>query len=70
MGNIKLMKKGGSVSSGIHIKSSHKGRFGSYCRSKGYDGVTSACIAEGKRSNSSRVRKMATFAGNARKWNK
>ena len=54
----------------INIKPSNKGKFTSYCKSKGYNGVTSACIDEGKRSSLSRIRKRATFASNARSWNK
>lgn len=57
---IDYLKEG----SGIHIKKSHKGRFTSYCNGK----VTSECIARGKRSPSAKVRKMATFAANARRW--
>jgi len=52
----------------IYIKKKNRGKFTSYCKKKGYDGVTSACIAEGKKSNSSVIRKRATFAGNARIW--
>lgn len=59
---IDRLKKGGS----IHIKKSHKGRFTDYCGGK----VTNECIARGKRSSDPKVRKMATFAANARKWNK
>lgn len=54
--------------SDISIKPSHKGKFTRYCKSKGYKGVTSKCIAEGKRSKLASVVKMATFAGNARRW--
>lgn len=49
----------------IHIKESHKGRFTDYCGGK----VTNECIAKGKASKDPKVRKMATFAQNARKWN-
>lgn len=49
---------------GIHIKKANRGKFTKYC-----DGnVTSECIARGKRSSSPSVRKMATFAQNARGW--
>lgn len=48
----------------IHIKKSHRGRFIQYCNGK----VTNECIARGKRSPSAKVRKMATFAANSRRW--
>jgi len=54
----------------IRIKPSKRGTFTKYCKSKGYSGVTSQCIAQGKKSKSSAIRKKATFAGNARKWKK
>lgn len=50
----------------IHIKKKNRGKFTDYCGGK----VTSECIAKGKRSSSSTIRKRATFAANARKWNK
>ena len=50
----------------IHIKPSKRGSFTKYCGGK----VTSKCIARGKRSKSKAIRKKATFAANARKWNK
>jgi len=56
--------------SGIHIKKSKRGTFTKWCKSQGYSGVTTECIAKGKKSKSSAIRKKATFAGNARKWNK
>lgn len=69
MATIKLMKKGGRMKGdNIRIKPENKGKFTSYCKSKGYNGVTSECIAEGKRSSSKAIRKRATFAANARKW--
>ena len=49
----------------IYIKKSHRGRFTQYCNGK----VTNECIARGKRSPSAKIRKMATFAANSRKWN-
>ena len=52
----------------IYIKKSHEGRFTEYCEGKGYDGVTSGCIDDGLASKLLRVRKMANFANNARKW--
>ncbi len=54
----------------INIKPSKQGSFTEYCRRKGYDGVTSACIAQGKKSKNPATRKKATFAGNARLWNR
>ena len=48
----------------IHIKPENRGKFTKYCGGK----VTSECIAKGKRSSDPAVRKMATFAANARKW--
>lgn len=52
----------------IHIKPSKRGSFTAYCKRKGHKGVTSSCIAAGKRSRSKAIRKKATFAANARKW--
>ena len=49
--------------SGIHIKPSHRGRFTSYLKS--HPGMTAE---KAKHSKSAAVRKMATFALNARKW--
>ena len=54
----------------IKIKPENDGKFTEYCKSKGYNGVTSECIAEGKKSALARIRKRATFAANARKWKK
>lgn len=51
--------------SGIKIKKSHKGVFTKYCKGD----VTSECISKGKNSPNPKVRKQATFAANARKWN-
>lgn len=48
----------------IYIKKSHRGRFNQYCNGK----VTNECIARGKRSPSAKIRKMATFAANSRRW--
>lgn len=50
----------------IRIKPENKGKFTAYCGGK----VTSKCIAKGKKSKSPAVRKQATFAKNARSWNK
>lgn len=58
---FEYFKKGGS----IHIKKENEGKFTDYC---GGD-VTSSCIAKGKNSSDPRIRKRATFADNARKWN-
>lgn len=49
--------------SGIHIKPSHRGRFTRYLKSN--PGMTAE---KAKHSKSAAVRKMATFALNARKW--
>ena len=62
-----LMEKGGK--SGIYIKPSKRGSFTAWCKKQGYGGVTGACISKGKNSNSTAIRKKATFASNARKWN-
>jgi len=48
----------------IHIKKSHEGRFTDYCNGK----VTEECIQRGKNSPNPKIRKMATFAQNARVW--
>lgn len=60
----RLMKKGGKKPK-IHIKKENRGKFTEYCNGK----VTSECIARGKRSSNPVIRKRATFAANARKWN-
>lgn len=49
--------------SGIHIKASHRGRFTRYL--KAHPGMTAE---KAKHSKSAAVRRMATFALNARKW--
>ena len=54
----------------IKIKKKNEGTFTQYCKNRGYDGVTSACIAKGKNSKNPTTRKRATFAGSARSWNK
>jgi hypothetical protein len=38
------------------------GAFTAYCKGKGYGGVTSGCIEEGKASSDPKVRKRATLA--------
>jgi hypothetical protein len=50
----------------IRIKKSEKGSFTDYCGGN----VTDKCIARGKASPSKAIRKKATFADNARGWNK
>jgi hypothetical protein len=61
-GIIKAIYKAGGL---IHIKPSNKGKFTEYCGGT----VTSDCISKGKSSDDPAVRKRATFADNARKWN-
>jgi hypothetical protein len=48
-------------------KKGTKGAFTKWCRSKGYPGVTMACIKRGKSSKSLRTRRRAIFAENIRK---
>ena len=55
-----------SAKSGIKIKKENKGKFTDYCSGK----VTEECIQQGKNSSYTKIRKRATFAANARKWNK
>jgi len=54
----------------IYIKPKNRGSFTAWCNKKGYNGVTSKCISEGKKSDLAKIRKKATFAQNARKWKK
>ena len=49
----------------IHIKKKNRGKFTEYCGGK----VTEECIRRGKNSPNPTIRKRATFAANARKWN-
>jgi hypothetical protein len=49
---------------GAHLK---EGSFTRYCKSKGYKGVTSMCINEGKKSKNGRVVKMAVLAKTLRR---
>lgn len=71
---IMYLKKGGPVKrllekgekNKIHIKKENRGKFTDYCGGK----VTSECISKGKNSPNPTIRKRATFAANARKWNK
>lgn len=48
----------------IHIKKSHEGKFTEYCGGK----VTDEKIQQAKKSSNPKLRKMAVFAENARKW--
>ena len=50
--------------SGIRIKKENRGSFTEYCGGK----VTDACIKKAKNSSSSKLRKQAVFAENARGW--
>lgn len=59
---VEYYKKGNK----IHIKKKNRGKFTEYCGGK----VTSECIRKGKNSPNPAIRKRATFAANARKWNK
>lgn len=59
----RLLEKGGKNK--IHIKKENRGKFTDYCGGK----VTSECISKGKNSPNPAIRKRATFAANARKWN-
>lgn len=45
----------------------HPGSFTAYCKKKGFDGVTSKCIAEGKASPDATIRKRAQLAATFRK---
>lgn len=54
----------------IDIRESNRGKFTDYCKGLGYSGVTDDCIRQGKKSESKGVRAMATFAMNAKSWNK
>lgn len=60
---VRLSKKGGKPK--IKIKESQKGSFTRYCGGN----VTNECIQRGKNSPDPKIRKKATFASNARKWN-
>ena len=52
----------------IKIKEANKGKFTEYCKRKGHDSVSNACIEEGLASRDARVRKRAQFAENAKEW--
>lgn len=54
----------------INIKKENRGKFTETCKRWGYSGVTGGCIAKAKSSNSPILRKRATFAENARRWNR
>jgi hypothetical protein len=54
----------------IHIKKKNRGTFTKYCERNGYNGVTNECINKALNSNSSKLKKKALFARNARSWNK
>jgi len=43
------------------------GAFTNWCKKQGYKGVTSACIAEGKRSKNPTTRRRANLAATLRK---
>ena len=58
---VDIFKKGNK----IKIKKENRGKFTEYCNGK----VTSECKQRGKNSPDPKIRKMATFAANARKWN-
>ena len=58
MNILEFLKNG----SGIHIKPKNRGSFTRWCGGE----VTNECIARGKRSSNSAIRKKATFADNAR----
>ena len=59
---IEIFKKGRK----IHIKKKNRGSFTRWCGGN----VTEECIRRGKNSFNPAIRKKATFAANARKWNK
>ena len=48
-------------------KKGTQGAFTQWCKSRGYKGVTGACIAEGLRSKNPTTRKRANFARNVRR---
>lgn len=54
----------------IKLDPKKKGTFTKYCKNKGHKGVTSKCIAEGKKSKNKTTKKRAVFADNAKKWKK
>jgi hypothetical protein len=54
----------------IYIKKENRGKFTQYCKQHGFNGVTSECIAQAKKSKNPTTRKRATFAANAKHWNR
>jgi len=44
------------------------GAFTRWCKSRGYKGVTAACIREGLRSKNTRVKRMAVLARTFRRY--
>ena len=55
----------------INIAPNMQGTFTEWCKRHGYGNkVTQKCITAGKNSKDKRIRKKATFAQNARSWNK
>lgn len=48
----------------IFIKQKNKGSFTKWCKSKGFDGVTTGCINLGLKHPSLKIRKKAIFAKN------
>jgi len=45
----------------------HPGKFTKYCKSKGFKGVTSQCIAEGRKSKNPHIVRRAVLARTLRK---
>ena len=56
--------------SGIHIKKSHRGRLRAKTKTKKGKKIPASTLRRMKKSKSAKTRKQATFALNARKWNK
>ena len=54
----------------INIKPSKEGSFRAACKRAGYGGVNQKCIDHFKKSKSTAMKKKATFAENARLWNR
>lgn len=54
----------------IKIDPENKGTFTKFCTGLGEPGVTQKCIDKGKDSKNPLTRKRATFADNAKDWNK
>lgn len=49
------------------VPKSHKGKFGQWCKSHGFSGVTASCIAAAKKTHDKSVVGMANFAARAKK---